>query len=366
MANTYLYGLEHANHRFDGSDPKAFGKNIFTNAFPLALIVYMDDLGYGPMYIEAAADSSNRLHTTQSETPLHQLLNCNAHDVEWLFESSFDKYRHFSNGLPARSDVVIRDINSNRQLGALEIKLVTIPNSATAHRAKDQQSCEIVVRPPSIEQLCFSIANTYGPKRRHELGDIISSHLSFPMDYEWKNETFMLKHLQCVISAAEEIALKGIPSQAPFALTAIWRTKGQASILDTECFDAFVWSDMAFVQLFIDAARRNDKPPISRPSRSLIWLIKALFDYSAQGIVTFEKTRSEITYGAQTDKAGSFSGESLSPFLQGNTFLHPRIPDVDYSKIVDPSGIDLLKPERRLDGALVSAKTLGSYISISQ
>lgn len=261
MANTYLYGLEHANHRFDGSDPKAFGKNIFTNAFPLALIVYMDDLGYGPMYIEAAADSSNRLHTTQSETPLHQLLNCNAHDVEWLFESSFDKYRHFSNGLPARSDVVIRDINSNRQLGALEIKLVTIPNSATAHRAKDQQSCEIVVRPPSIEQLCFSIANTYGPKRRHELGDIISSHLSFPMDYEWKNETFMLKHLQCVISAAEEIALKGIPSQAPFALTAIWRTKGQASILDTECFDAFVWSDMAFVQLFIDAARRNDKPP---------------------------------------------------------------------------------------------------------
>lgn len=51
MANTYLYGLEHANHEFDGSDPKAFGKNIFTNAFPLALLVYMDDLGYGPMYI---------------------------------------------------------------------------------------------------------------------------------------------------------------------------------------------------------------------------------------------------------------------------------------------------------------------------
>jgi len=35
-----LYGMEHTNH--DSDDPKFLGKNIFTNAFPLALANYID------------------------------------------------------------------------------------------------------------------------------------------------------------------------------------------------------------------------------------------------------------------------------------------------------------------------------------
>lgn len=358
MGEPLLFGLGNANHVFDEKHrAEAFGKNIFTNAFPIALAQYMDSIGIGPMCIRALVNDDGLLTTEQVEIPFSEQVCCDASKARWLFEESYDEYRAFATGEPNRSDIVVQDGVTGKHAAALEVKLITVPNSATAHLPRPQQSCELVTRPPSIEQLCFSIARSFGYSNRHDIGDIIADSLGNPMDYKWSDEHFMLEHLPQLVDAAESVAKEGIEEQHTFALSAIWRTKGQNPVLDEECFDIFTWTDMAFMQLFTDSVSET-ATTISRPARSVIWLVKALFDYSVQGKVTFEKTHSDITFGAQTDKAASFAGPKMLKFIGGDTFMHPRIRSSEYTKIIEPHAVDYLKPERRLDAVLGITKML--------
>lgn len=350
-ADSYMYGLGHSNHDF--TCERSFGKNIFTNAFPVALSVYMEsELGLRPNYISVVAEDDGNLgivHTTRS---LHELIGVEPENAFWSFEDSFAGYDAYATGAANRSDLVVKDRRTGKELSAFEVKLVAAPTSGTAERKRCQQSCEIVVRPPTIEQMCFSIASSYGESKRHEIGDTIATALQHPMDYRWDDESFMLDKLSLIIEAADSIAKNGIAMQTPFVLNALWRTRGKSTVFDEECFDVFFWSDLAFMQLFARAAKRavaGEAMVIGRPARSLIWLIKSLFDYAVQGKVTFDRTHSLITYGGQTDKAGAFSGNSVMDIMGCRNFVHPRIASNSYTAIISKEGIEMLSPERRLD-----------------
>lgn len=352
---TYMYGLQDSNHDF--TKERSFGKNIFTNAFPVALAIYMDqELGLAPNYIFANSvnDEPAVLHTTK---PLEEIIGTAPTHAFWSFEDSFSGYDYYATGTANRSDLVVKSKTTGKELSAFEVKLVAAPTSGTAKRAREQQSCEIVVRPPTIEQMCFSIASSYGARRRYEIGDVIAETLQHPMDYQWGNEMYMIEKLPLVIEAADKIILNGLEVQTPFVLNALWRTNGKNAVFDRECFDVFFWSDLAFMQLFTRAAKRavlGDSTEIGRPARSVIWLVKSLFDYAAQGKVTFDITHSLITYGGQSDKAGAFSGNSVLEIIGCDNFVHPRVADDVYTKIISKEGIEMLSPERRLDGFIKS------------
>ena len=95
------------------------------------------------------------------------------------------------------------------------------------------------VRPPSIEQLCFSFAASFGPLRRQEVGEVIVAELGSPIDYEWSNEDFMKRHRSNVLAASNELIRRCIPKQKPLVLIGEWRTQGQEPVLDNECYDVF-------------------------------------------------------------------------------------------------------------------------------
>lgn len=356
MRETFLYGLVNSNHDF--TKEKAFGKNIFTNAFPVSLAVYMDkELGLEPNYILANVLQDGKPTVEHETRSLEQLLKINPDKAYWSFEDSFSGYDAFATGTANRSDLVVKNIESHEEMSAFEVKLVAAPTSGTANKAREQQSCEIVVRPPTIEQMCFSIASSYGTDRRHDIGDMIASTLEHPMDFKWDDESYMLDKLSLVIEAADNIIRNGLEVQTPFVLNALWRTVGKSTLFDNECFDVFFWSDLAFLQLFTRAAKRaiaGGAKEISRPARSVIWLVKSLFDYAAQGKVTFDRTHSLITYGGQTDKAGAFSGNSIMDVISCENFIHPRVSKNEYMNIIADDGIALLSPERRLDGFIKS------------
>lgn len=355
MADSYLYGLEHATHDF--SKEKSFGKNIFTNAFPVSLAMYLScEMGLEPGWVNAVSNGG-RLDIQHGTKPLFKIIGTDPADAFWCFEEGFDGYNRYATGQVNNSDIVVKNRHSGNETGAFEVKLTVVPTSNTANKVREEQSCELVVRPPSIEQLCFSIAAGYGPDRRHDIGDIIAKHLQYPMDYEWSNERYMLDKLQFVVDAAEDIALSNIENQRPFLLDAIWRTIGKSPALDEEAFDVFFWSDLAFMQFFTKSTRtqiENHDDRIGRPARSIIWLVKALWDYSTQGKVTFERAHSAITFGGQTDKAGAFTGAVSLEMVRCPYFIHPRIGRDRYLEVVKPEGIRYLSPERRLDGVLVS------------
>lgn len=362
VVKPFLYGLDHASHDF--SEASSLGKNIFTNAFPLSLAQYLATKRKLPIpMIKATLDSADRLSTEHVMTAWSEIIGTEPDRASFEFEGVYSGYSNYTHTNANKSDAVVIERGTGKHLRPLEIKLVVVPTSSTAKRDRKDQSCEIVVRPPTVEQLAFSIAHSYGQARRMELMELIVSELGQPNDYKWADERFMIGALPHILRAAENIVRGGLDVQTPLVLTAIWRSEGQKPVLDEHAFDVFVWTDLAFLQLFIDQLRREyykadgspkTKAPkqISRPSRALIWLVRSLFDYTVQNTLNFGSVHSQITYGAQSDKAGSFSGTASLKHLASPEFFEPRVTRTELSEVLSPSSTQHLLPERRLDAAI--------------
>lgn len=349
---SYLYGLEHSNKDFETEE--AFGKNTFTTAFPVALANYIDREKNLPMnYIVALLDNDNIPTTHQTLTKLESLIGIAPEKAYYAFEDSYAGYDKYATTQANRSDLVVKDNDTGKEVSAFEVKLVVVPTSGTANKRREQQLCELVVRPPSIEQLCFSVAASYGIDKQIQIRDIIVDALGNPIDYDWNNKAFMIRHRENILAAADELIRQGIDKQSPFALMGEWRTQGQDSSFDLRCFDVFFWSNFAFLQLFTQGMRDSESRDISRPERSVIWFIKSMFDYTAQGSITFERTHSQITFDGQTDKAGAFTNNSIAPFVLSDNFIFPRVTADERAGIITDQGVAFLKPERRLDAMLL-------------
>lgn len=355
------YGLEYSNRR-DLDDYMT--KNNFTTEAPLIFALYMDGkMRRGPVYIQACQDDSvpSGISTYQQEVPLSQIIGVEPKNAYYAFETSFDGYDKYAIKEANRSDLVVINRFTKEHVSAFEIKLCVIPNSGTATRPHDEQSCEIVVRPPSIEQLAFSIADTYSDGGRQELQELIVNELGGNVQgYKWDDQEFMYNHLDNIRSAVSAISKAKLGQQRPFAMTGIWRTKGQSGEFENNAFDTFVWSNFAFLQLLgyqdTGVGRAKDlhrKNEITRPERSMIWLIKALLDYTLQRKVDFDKTHREITFHAQTDKAGAFSGDAPYHFMKGDRFVKPLITTSSIVEMITDDCISKMKPERRLDATLL-------------
>lgn len=356
---SYMYGLEHSNKDFEQA--ASFGKNTFTTAFPVALMNYMHSEKHLLMNYIVAEMAGRQPMTKQVLAPLPELIGIDPKDAFYSFEDSFAGYDQYAVTEANRSDIVIKNRRSGNEVSAFEVKLVVVPTSGTANRPREEQLCELVVRPPSIEQLCFSVAASYGKSERLTISDIIVKHLGNPIDYDWNNEAYMLRRRQKVLNTACELTAAAIDKQKPFAIMGEWRTNGQEAEFDSEGFDMFFWSNLGFLQLFINIMRNaiaRGTTVIGRPERALIWFVKSMFDYAAQGTVKFERTHSLITFGGQTDKAGSFTNENIGKFVLCHNFVHPRVPADEHSNIITREGITYLRPERRLDAVLYYSTVL--------
>lgn len=357
--STFLFGLNCANHDF--SSPESLGKNIFTNAFPLSICQYLALTLKLDIPVITAVLDNDILTTSHIMTPWSEIIQTDPSQARFDFESVYSGYKKYTHTSANKSDVVVADRLTSAHKRPLEIKLVVVPTSSTADNDREDQSCEIVVRPPTVEQLAFSIAHSYGKSQRSKLQDLIVDALGKPSDYKWSDERYMIAALPDILEAAKKVSLGGLEVQTPLVLTAIWRSEGQKPILDEHAFDAFVWTDIAFMQLFMDQTYRDcfhengdQKTPkkISRPGRSLVWLIKSLWDYSTQRSLDFSGVHSKIAFGTQTDKAGAFSGAPVLKHLKSEQFIYPRVARTELSKILSPLSNQYLLPERRLDAAI--------------
>lgn len=364
---SWIYGLENSSHDF--TTEEAFGKNIFTNAFPLAIAQYLSQEESLPIVqIEAdmaeKKDQKGEVVTDDQSQPIlepitfhkkvqwSEIIGCDPAEAYFSFEKIFDGYKEHTTGTPNQSDVVVcENTTSQKHLRPLEIKLVVVPTSGTAKNPRAKQSCEIVVRPSTVEQLAFSIADSYGEEGKELMRNVILEHIPSPMDIDWTREESMKKHIDSIYATVRGIIANGLDKQTPLVLTAVWRTEGQKAVFDEHAFDAFVWTDLAFLQLFTDsqALSRNR---ISRPGRTLCWLVRSLLDWSMQGTLQFKRHHSMITFGSQTDKAGAFSGQKTLIHMRSDEFTNPRLSRDKVADLLSTEALNVLQPERRLDGAL--------------
>ena len=345
-----LYGMERTNH--DSDDPKFLGKNIFTNAFPLSLASYIDgEKGLPIPVVSATVTDDGEITTHHTDTNWEDIIGTDPETAVWNFESTYGEYAKYTNATPNGSDVVVKN-KKGKDTSAFEIKLVVVPTSGSADKPREQQLCELVIRPASIEQLAFSIARSYGIEQRDTLRKIIVDALGTPQDLNWSSASVMMDNKNAVIEAAENIIRSGIEEQTPLVVIAEWRTEGQTPRLDENAFDVFVVTDMALLSVFTQTAKTKSKK-ISRPYRSVIWLVKSLYDYSIQHSLQFVDIIAKLNYGLQSDKSASFTRRATE-MLDSDNFQRPRVKRTEVENILPPEAFKVLAPERRLDGALMT------------
>lgn len=350
-----LFGQNHNNSSRDYSQEYYWGKNQFNSSFPASLIAYMSYKGINPVYL-CTDKANNIIHRYISGTELFRI-DPLAENAFYNFEASFPAYDKFYTGDREKIDLVMLNTSSeDTALVGLEIKLTALPDSTTKHLAEDKYSCEIVVRPPTINFIACSICNSFRSlEEKAHLKDMLNS---VPRINHWEEPTDVLPHYEKILEAVLNISSYLNERQTPLIVQPIWKTIGGKSVLADDCLDVFVWSNLAVIQM----CNRKDSASvkkITRPMRTIIWIYRMLLEYAGvYGQFDYRKIVRLYSYNLANDKAYALSGIQTYEFLQCEELHHPRISKYDIKNIILGGGQNLLSPERRFDAVLVNSPNL--------
>lgn len=169
-----LFAQDHNNSNRDYSQERYWGKNQFNSSFPASLVAYMSYKGIDPVYLKTNADNKV-IHSSITATELLKI-NPLASNAFYNFEAGYVGFEKFYIGEREKIDLVMVDSATNESLIGLEIKLTAIPDSTTKNLTEDKYSCEIVVRPPTINFLACSLCNCFvGTEGRNKLQELLGT-----------------------------------------------------------------------------------------------------------------------------------------------------------------------------------------------
>lgn len=279
-----------------------------------------------------------------------------SNDLYYSFESSYAKFQPYSIGKPPTVDLMLMNLQKQEIITGYEVKLTTLPDESTCLLSEDKYGCELVIRMPSIHFLACSIADIYkgnSGKLKQYFGKNGFGSVSSYMEAAQVNP-----RIGDIWDRMSLLIKDNIPNQKPAIIQPIWKTQGKSNILAEDCLDVFVWSDLAFTQLFMSESKSSPADPtkeVDRPTRALIQLFFMLNDVSVKGTFHKDEIFQKLTYTMKNDKAFSVSGRKTHKFMACEELIHPRISKYEIKDIILGGGQSLLSPERRFDAALVNA-----------
>jgi hypothetical protein len=347
-----LFGIRHSNKDF--SEKEAWGKNSFPNNFPASLGAYLAHKNLANVYIKLN-ENLETLHDFITTESLFGLSPASK-NLFYAFESQFLPFQKFLIGNIPRIDLVTQNLVDGVSLKGLEIKLTALPDNSTHYLAEENYGCEIVVRPDTIVYLACSLFSFF-ENRREELKTIIGE--DFEAIGDWTEPSVIIPYLGSMIRLIDKISLAMIGFQSPLVMQPIWKTQGKTPRLAENCLDVFVWSDLAFIRLFAQIAKKEVRENrITRQLRTLIWLFKMLYDFSKDGQVNHARIIDSLSYNTKNDKAFALSGRVTHQFMKGEILRNPRITKDEIKHIILGGGQNLLSPERRFDAIIFNTPDL--------
>jgi hypothetical protein len=349
-----LYGIKHSNRDF--TKKETWGKNQFNTSFPAALLCYMNYKGIKPVYIML----DEQLKTIHKDIEVEKLfgINPNSDNLFFAFESDYAPFRRLVAGSLPRMDLIIMDRSTNQCLRGFEVKLTALPDNSTCELDEKEYGCEIVTRPDTIVYLASCIASEYWHNREKLRGFLepVCKEIK-----NWESEREVLNYVRSLADAIDSISIMLVDAQKqkPLVIQPIWKTIGKKLELHPNCFDAFIWSDIAFARLFIDKTKKAESQEIiDRPMRSTVWLAKMLYEFALTGQFNFKDITYKLSYKTRNDKAFAVNGRVTNPYLFCNELLVPRIRREEIRNLILGGGHKFLSPERRLDAAILSTPGL--------
>lgn len=350
-----LFGQNHNNSSRDYTQPYYWGKNQFNSSFPASLVAYMSYKHIRPVYLCTNAQN-NVVHKYISADDLLGI-DPLSDSAFYNFESSFPAYDKFYTGEREKIDLVMLDTSSqDKPLIGLEIKLTALPDSTTKNNTEDKYSCEIVVRPPTINFVACSICNSFrSSEERERLRMMLNS---VPRINHWEEPEEVLPHYPLILKSILDICSYLHDKQTPLIIQPVWKTEGGKSILSEDCLDVFVWSNLSVIQM----CNRHDSvssKKITRPMRTIIWIYLMLLEYSGvYGQFDYRRIVRLHSYNIANDKAFALSGTQTHEFMKSDELTHPRISKYEIKNIILGGGQNLLSPERRFDAVIVNSPNL--------
>ncbi|MXW42222.1 MAG: HindVP family restriction endonuclease [Acidimicrobiia bacterium] len=339
-----LYGITEENSTRYGAS--LWGKNQFNSTFPLALCLYMRDHGLAPV---AVIEQDGIITTDNGLWQMGDVIG--ESDSRYLFETAFSPYAACVRGVVDKIDLVVS--LGGEPLHPLEVKLTVVPDIATASVAEDLWSPEMVMRPVSSAYAMMSVAAnlTDGLTRQSVMTSLRTGYNRIS---DWGNTVEIIQNAEYLRSALDK-ALQMVAAsrlQRPFLLQPLWRTVGQSFELADNCFDVFVWSDVAVMRLSVDQS--DDATTVSRSMREVARHVRALYEVLSQGDYNYEGIYKGMALDNQTDKAYALSGRKSIRYLAHPYLRQPRLPRSILSSLILEGGERELKPERRFDAAVVA------------
>lgn len=349
MEKPRLFGITHSNRDFTLSD--TWGKNQFNSSFPASLVAYLFHKGLDCVYIKTNSDN----HTYHSSISAMDLFGISPLDENtfYSFESVYSQYQTFFIGNTPRIDLVIQDYISGQCLKGLEVKLTALPDNSTCDFADESlYSCELVIRPDTISYLACSIVKYYTSDRL-----LLKTILGDFSDIIWDDERYILENYGRFVVAIDNLLKKHHLHQEPLVIEPIWKTNGKTPSLADNCLDVFVWSNLSLIHLFTDFSHTNIRR-IGRTERTLVWLVRMLWDFIHFGQFNAEDIIDKLSYNTKNDKAFSVNGRITHPILKCNELSKPRITKKEIKNIILGGGQNLLSPERRFDAIIFNSPDL--------
>lgn len=348
-----LYGIKHSNRDF--TQKNTWGKNQFNSSFPASLSAYLQSKNFENVYL-TLDENLNVVHNKISTTDFFGL-DPNSDNLFYSFESAYTPYEQLLVGHLPRVDLVTQSKNSGQALRPIEIKLTALPDNTTCELNEDKYGTEIVIRPDTIVYLACSIAFNF----KDRLAEL-KSHFSkdFTKITDWTEGISVWAYLPLMLETIDKITLSVLNKQEPILMQPVWKTQGKSLALCENCLDVFVWSNLAFTQLFLDVARGELSATnrITRQIRTIIWLFKMLYDFSESGQFNHAKIIDQLSYNTKNDKAFAVSGAVTHPYMTCEELTNPRITKEDVKNIILGGGQNLLSPERRFDAIIFNSPEL--------
>lgn len=368
-----LYGIGPSDSNRDFSNVASWGKNIFNATFPTALALYMlRELKKSPATVQAYSGTNEiSIGLLQKLSPEHALLTAlraGSTDNDKLYFRYEGESEQMRKLLPKRdlklgkTDLVVEhtaeDMNNKKEY-PLEVKLTAVPDSATESCPLAEQSCELVLRPPTIVQLALQIAS----RLRAEPAAVTSAFAALgelvveAEDGDYGDGTKALKNFVDVQRIVHTLLNAGASEQQPAMLHTIYRTDGTSGRLAAGgCLDTLIWTDIALAGL---VAKESSAPlntsaagTAARPARSLLWLAVLMHAAFTQNTVRAGDIIDKITLGKRNDKAVAFSGHTTIKYIKGEVLETPRVCANAIPEIILGGGHRNLSPERRLDAII--------------
>ena len=341
-----LYGLTGNNCNRTGQ--ALWGKNQFNSTFPLALCLYMRDKGIGPIAVTAEKGGTQ---ATEGTWKMADVIGEASSQPFYEFESSFKGYSEFSRNQKDKIDLVVSC--GGKEIRPLEVKLTVVPDAGTSKKDKELWAPELVLRPVTSAYAMMGVAKSLSKEKNRNLKTAIVKILRKVynlLSSSW-NEAAVMRYENEICSALNETIVIAKDLQTPFLIQPTWRTQGQSFALAGNCFDVFVWSDIAIMQIPILEHKNSGGKRITRGLREIARHVRALYDILQTGDYDYVGIYKGMPLGKLTDRAFALSGAQSIRYLQHQRLMTPILHCDALAELILGAGENKLKPERRFDAA---------------